>query len=251
MANSYLNVISFLLTTFLYYISLKPTLSYAVYSNKSAYNSYISTSYMYLAIYVLLVILIQTAVNSSIIMSKCGGTFTDNMKTSIGLTCMPWVLMFGVLVAVLAIFPGFKSAFSDVIGYYYVSDSATKLLTELLMDKNDEQKLLKDPAITPEKQAAFKSASDAIVKICGNTSIVINQIVPNNFDQYWSILTPLMKDKYKYDNLDTDKMKNELFGLAVSKDNIGEAIWYIYTGLLLTLIVQFKINNYECKDNRK
>ena len=247
MSNSYLNVMSFLLTTFLYYITLKPTLSYAVHSNKTEYNSYIRSSYMYLAIYVILVILIQSAVNSSIITSKCGGTFNENVKTSFGLTCMPWVLMFGVLVVVLAIFPGFKSAFSDVIGYYYVSDSATKLLNELLMDKNDEQKLLQDPAITPEKQSAFKSASDAIVKICRNNSIVINQIVPNNFDQYWSILTPLMKDKYKYDNLEIDKIKNELFELAVSKDNIGEAIWYIYTGLLLTLIVQFKINNYKCK----
>ncbi len=232
-------------------MSLKPTLSYAVYSNKTVYKSYISSSYMYLAIYVLLVILIQTAVNSSIITSKCGGTIAENIKTACGLTCIPWILMFGVLVVVLVIFPGFKSAFSDVIGYYYVSNSATKLITELLMDKNDEQKLLEDPVATPEQQIAFKAASDAIVKICGNTSIIINQIVPNNFDQYWSILTPLMKDKYKYDNLKIDKMKNELFELVVSRDNIGEAAWYIYTGLLLTLIVQFKINNYECKDTRK
>jgi hypothetical protein len=206
---------------------------------------------MYLAIYVFLVISIQSAVNSYLITSKCGGTIVENMKTSFGLTCMPWILMFGVLVAVLTIFPGFKSAFSDVIGYYYVSTAATKLLTELLMDKNEEQQVLQDPGTTLEKQAAFKSASDAIVKICGNTAIVINQIVPNNFDQYWSILTPLMKDKYRYDNLETDKLKNELFEIAVSKDNIGEAIWYIYTGLLLTLIVQFKINNYECKNKEK
>jgi hypothetical protein len=162
---------------------------------------------------------------------------------------MPWILMFGVLVGVLAIFPGFKSAFSDVIGYYYVSNSATKLLTELFIDKNQEQQRL--GLETPEKQAAFKSASDAIVKICGNTSTLINQIVPSNFDQYWRILTPLMKDKYKYEGPETDKMKSDLFNLSFTRDNIGEAVWYIYTGLLLTLIVQFKIANRGCSSNPK
>ena len=38
------------------------------------------------------------------------------------------------MLAVLIIFPGFKSAFSDVIGYYWVSYSANKLVTEILID---------------------------------------------------------------------------------------------------------------------
>jgi hypothetical protein len=32
---------------------------------------------------------------------------------------------------ILTIYPGFKSAFSDVIGYYWVYGSANKLITEL------------------------------------------------------------------------------------------------------------------------
>lgn len=251
MANSYLNILTFLLTTFFYYIALKPSLHYSTYKNNIVYADYISSNYMYLAIYVLLVILIQFIVNSSIIANTCGGNITENMGAAGVLTFLPWILIFGVLVVVLNIYPGFKSAFSDVIGYYYVSNSANKLLTELLINQEVEKKMTEDPNLTPENKAALESAADAIIKICGNTSILINQIVPNNFEQYWSILTPLMKDKYKAGGDEAETIKNNLFELVVTRDNIGEAMWYIYTGLLLTSIVQLKITNRGCASNPK
>lgn len=251
MANSYLNIVTFLLTTLFYYLTLKPALPYSLYNNKEEYKGYISNSYMYLAIYVLLVIIIQFIVNSSIIASNCGGNITENMGVAGVLTFLPWILIFGVLVLILTIYPGFKSAFSDVVGYYYVSTSASKLLTELLVNKDIEQKILEEQNMTPERKAALESAADAIIKICGNTSILINQMVPNNFDQYWGILTPLMKDKYQVLSPETDKIKNDLFELVVTRDNVGEAMWYIYTGLLLTSIVQLKITSRGCASNPK
>jgi hypothetical protein len=226
-------------------------LPYTLYSNKEEYKSYISNSYMYLAIYVLLVIIIQFMVNSSIIATNCGGNITENMGLAGVLTFLPWILIFGILVLILTIYPGFKSAFADVVGYYYVSSSATKLLTELLINKDIEKKLLDDPNMTPQKKEALESAADAIIKICGNTSILINQIVPSNFEQYWGILTPLMKDKYQTGGPEVDKMKNDLFELVVTRDNVGEAMWYIYTGLLLTSIVQLKITSRGCTSNPK
>jgi hypothetical protein len=249
MSNSYLNIVTFLLTTLFYYMALKPVLPYTLYNNKDEYKNYISKNYMYLAIYVLLVIVIQFIVNSSIIASKCGGNISENMGAAGVLTFLPWILIFGVLVLILTIYPGFKSAFSDVVGYYFVSSSATKLLTELLINKDIEKKIQEDPNMTPEKKESLESAADAIIKICGNTSILINQIVPSNFDEYWGILTPLMKDIYKASGEESNKMKNDLFELVVTRDNIGEAMWYIYTGLLLTSIVQLKITNRGCASN--
>jgi len=251
MANSYLNIVTFLLTTLFYYIALKPTLPYQLYSNKEEYKKYISNNYMYLAIYVLLVIMIQFMVNSSIIASNCGGNITENMGAAGVLTFLPWILIFGVLVIILTVYPGFKSAFSDVVGYFYVSSSANKLLTELLINKDIEKKLDEDQNMTPEKKHAMETAADAIIKICGNTSILINQIVPNNFDDYWGILKPLMKDKYKIDGPETDKIKNDLFEVVLTRDNVGESMWYIYTGLLLTSIVQLKITTRGCASNPK
>ena len=251
MANSYLNILTFLLTTLFYYWALKPALPYTLYQNKQEYKNYISNSYMYLAIYILLVILIQFMVNSSIIASNCGGNITENMGAAGILTFLPWILIFGVLVLILTIYPGFKSAFADVVGYYYVSGPATKLLTELLINKDIEKKLTEDKNMTPEKKEALETAADAIIKICGNTSILINQIVPSNFDQDWGILTPLMKEKYQTGGVESDKMKNDLFELVVTRDNVGESMWYMYTGLLLTSIVQLKITNRGCASNPK
>lgn len=251
MTNSYLNIVTFLLSTVFYYMVLKPSLPYELYKNKEEYMKFISNSYMYLAIYVLLVIVIQFIINSSIISSNCGGNISENMGTAGIMTFLPWILIFSVLVIILTVYPGFKSAFSDVIGYYYVSSTANKLLTELLVNKDIEKKILEEQNMNPERKQALESAADAIIKICGNTSILINQIVPSNFDQYWSILKPLMKEKYQIDSPESIKIKNDLFELVVTRDNVGEAMWYIYTGILLTSIVQLKITTRGCTSNPK
>lgn len=251
MANSYLNIVTFLLTTLFYYLALKPSLTYEKYTNQLLYKDYVSNNYMYLAIYLLLIIIIQFVVNSTVITDKCGGNISNNIGVAGVLTFIPWILIFGMLVLVLMIFPGFKSAFADVVGYYYVSGDATKILTELLVNQDVQNKLTADPNITLEQKEAMETAADVIIKICGNTSILINQIVPSNFQQYWQILKPLMKDKYKEDNAETTKIRDDLFKLVVSRDNVGEAMWYIYTGLLLTSIVQLKITNHGCVTDTK
>jgi len=206
---------------------------------------------MYLAIYLLLVMVIQFIVNASIISSNCGGNISENIGAAGVFTFLPWTLIFGVVVLILTVYPGFKSAFSDVVGYYWISSSANKIITELLVDPNIQHKIDDDISSTPKQKEDLQSAADAIIKICGNTSLLINQIVPTNFDSYWNILTPLMKDKYQTDSPETSEIKNELFELVVTRDNVGEAMWYIYTGLLLTSIVQLKMTTRGCVNNPK
>ena len=206
---------------------------------------------MFLAVYLLLVIVVQFMVNASIITSTCGGSITENIGAAGVFTFLPWTLIFGVLVLVLTIYPGFKSAFSDVIGYYWVSTSANKIINELLVDPNIQKKIDTEESATPQQKEALQSAADAIIKICGNTSILINQIVPSNFNSYWGILTPLMKQKYQTDSPETTDIKNKLYELVVTRDNVGEALWYIYTGVLLTSIVQLKITTRGCVSNPK
>ena len=251
MANSYLNIVTFLLTTLFYYLALKPSLTYETFIDMSKMKEYTSSNYMYLAIYLLLVMVIQFMVNASIISSNCGGSITENMGAAGVFTFLPWTLIFGVLVLVLTVYPGFKSAFSDVIGYFYVSSSANKLLTELLIDKDIQNKLDSNIEMSEEQKKAMQSAADTIIKICGNTSILINQIVPNNFNDYWNILKPLRKKQYQEDNPETLEKKKELFELVVTRDNVGETMWFIYTGLLLTSIVQLKITTRGCSSNPK
>lgn len=249
MASSYLNIVTFLLTTLFYYLAIKPSFTYDISVDPQKSKQYISTSYMYLAIYLLLVMVIQFMVNASIITSTCGGSITENMGAAGVFTFLPWTLIFGVVILILTIYPGFKSAFSDVVGYFWISSSANKIITELLVDPEVQKKIDADTTSTPQQKEAMQSAADAIIKICGNTSVLINQIVPTNFNSYWSILTPLMKDKYKQPGPETDKMKNELFELVVSRDNVGESMWYMYTGILLTSLVQLKMTTRGCTNN--
>jgi hypothetical protein len=248
MANSYINIVTFILTTIFYYMALKPNLSYDVIVDVKKYEEYNKNTYLYLGIYLVLTMLIQFGVNASVISTTCGGSITENIGAAGILTFIPWTLIFGVIIIVLMIYPGFKSAFSDVIGYFYISSSATKIITELLVNRDVEKKLTGTE--TKEEKEALDDAADIIVKICGNTSILINQIVPDNFLNYWKILNPLMKLKYRDDNSqETKDIRQQLFELVVTRDNIGESLWYIYTGILLTSIVQLKITTRGCNNN--
>jgi hypothetical protein len=104
----------------------------------------------------------------------------------------------------------------------------------------------------------YEVAADLIAKLYENPSILINTMVPGNFLKSWKLLIPLMKDKYKAQELqpkirnDPDseiaKIKDELFGLVVMKDNIGQAMWYMYTGIVIISFVQLNITLYGCRD---
>ena len=353
MASSYLNIVTFLLTTLTYYLTIKPNLTYEIASNGEQYKTYISNSYMYLAIYFLLVLIVQFFVNSSVISSMCGGSVSENMGAAGVYTFLPWTLIFGVLIIIITVYPGFKSAFSDVVGYFWVASSANKIITDLLVnpdlekilnrEDNDISRAEKDIATllkkdginvnqkvekninelirelsapyfidnnnTDEEKSAqydafignkinkflendamaknpvvrdalnkeinqwahiyfpndmkdnnqkggtkeqMQEAADLIIKICGNSSVLINQIVPSNFDTYWNILKPLMKEKYQDDaSPQTNDIKKELFEVVVTRDNVGEAMWYIYTGVLLTAIVQLKITSRGCVSSQQ
>ena len=246
MSGSYLNIIFFIVATIVYYLKIKPPLSLDIISSPDKLKTYTSSGYVSLAIFVLLVIFSQVILNISNITASCGGSISENIGAAGLMTFFPWVLMFGVLVIVLTLYPGFKSAFSDVIGYFYVSSTANTILAELLVDKDIQQKLDVDTTSTVAEKSAMQDAAEAIIKICGNSSIIINQMVPLNFVKYWNILKPLMKPMYQKDSDETTSIKTKLFDLVVTRDNIGEAMWFTYTGILIVSSIQLNIANRGC-----
>jgi hypothetical protein len=250
MGSSVVNIGFFVVTTIVYYLKIKPTLSLDIINDPGQFKQYTSDGSTSLAIFLLLVIMSQFLLNVSDITTTCGGNISDNIGAAGLLTFFPWFLIFGALIMVLALYPGFKSAFSDVIGYFYVAGSANTLLAELLVDKDVQDKLNADSTSTPEQKNAMQDAAEVIIKICGNSSILINQIVPLNFEDYWKILNPLMKTPFQNsESAETQSMKKKLFELVVVRDNIGEAMWFIYTGFLITSLVQLNISNRGCKSS--
>jgi hypothetical protein len=224
---------------------INPKLTYEILTNAEQYKKFNKQKQTGLLIYLFLIIIIQFIINASVVSEKCGGNVTENLGPAGLLTIFPWLFIFGTTIIVIMLFPGFKTAFADVIGYFYVSGQANIVLTDLLINKHVQQ-TMDSSHMSVEQKDKMEDAADAIVKICGNTSILINQIVPTNFNSYWGILLPLMKKQYQTDGPETYAVKNKLFDLVVTRDNIGEMMWYVYTGLLLTSIVQMKIATTPC-----
>jgi len=204
-------------------------------------KSYNSKKMFYLVIYLLLTIVTQFAVNATVVINNCGGSVSKNIGTGALLTFLPWLVVFGTVTMVLMIFPGFKYAFSNVVGYFAVAGQANAILSKLLAN-TELEKILEKGDVSKEEKDSLQRAAESIVKLAGNKSILINQMVPENFSQYWSILEPLMKREYfgaKRDEL--QGMKEALFGLTVLRDNIGEAFWYLYTAILFIFIIKYYI----------
>lgn len=243
--NSYINLITFIIITLLYFFKLKPTLTYDILNDETKLLNYTKSNYIYLGVYYLFVLLSQIVLNSAVIINLCGGSISKNIGAASLITIFPWTLIFGVVIIVLIVFPGFKSAFSDVVGYFYVSNSAHTLLSNLLLiDESISSEINKATVNDETTQKAMKHAANVIIKLFGNLGILINQIVPSNFIDYWKLLDPLMKPEYRNNN--NEQIRTDFLNLVISRDNIGEAMWYIYTGILLLSIVQYNITTRGC-----
>lgn len=245
MASS-INIVMFLIVTVGYYMGIKSYLKLDIMTDPEKYKKYNNDTHINLAIYLLAILVSQFMLNVYNITDKCGGEITENIGVASLYTFLPWTLMFGLVVIVLILYPGFKSAFSDVIGYFFISSSANKVLTDLLIDKDIQDKMDKNKNATDEEKKSMQDVASVIIKICGNNSILINQIVPENFISYWNILTPLMKDKYKKNDAVSEEIKNKLFDLVVTRDIVGEIMWFLYTGILVVSLVQLQLNTQGC-----
>jgi hypothetical protein len=240
---SFQSLIFFIIITIIYFAfpSIgKPQLKLIDLTEEGVSVDYYHRNIRSLAFYLGLVVVSQLCLNIGYLMSKCGGSLNKNIGAAALFTFIPWILIFGVMIAVLIIFPGFKSAFSDVIGYYVVSGGANDIFSSILMG-TDLNELIENTGDKTKKDELSKAA-EAIIKICGNKSILINQMKPDNFLQIWQILKPLMTAG-SYENTE---IKQKLLDLVILKDNIGEAFWYVYTSILISSIVYYNLATRGC-----
>jgi hypothetical protein len=244
---SYISLILFIIITLLYISSMpiigKPLLllnSDGMLTDNDLLNYY-SECMPKLAIYLLLVVVTQFGLNIAYLIDKCKGNAAKNVGAAALFTFIPWVLIFGVMIAVIIIFPGFKMAFSNVIGYFVVAGSTNDLLSKILIDTDINLAIEKTQ--DPTKKTELMLAAEAIMKICGNKSILINQIYPDNFSSIWDVLKPLLRDPSIYSDR---AVKQELLDLVVLRDNVGEALWYIYTAILVSSIVYYNLATRGC-----
>ncbi len=141
-------------------------------------------------------------------------------------TVGPWTWLFGATIVALQLFPGFKCVFADVLGYYVVSDRANRALSSLLTARRGDK-------------------STFLVQLESNPALFINQLTPDNFDAMFSEgrgITPLI------DRTDpnTAPTLDALRQLTLVRDQVGQAMWYIYVGVLVTAMVDLSLAEYTC-----
>ena len=187
-------------------------------------------SFLTTGLYFVCLVIIESIINITSISEKCGGNMNDNLGMALYSTIFPWVLIFGVLMLVLELYPGFKSAFANVIGYYFVYSRANDILVNLI----------------PPQTKTNPEIASTLSKIYGDKAILINKMTPSNFTSFISMLTPLLRtDK------DNTTYIESLRLLVNYKENVGEFCWYLYTAILVISIVEYNIASMKCKKSDK
>ena len=240
---SFQSLLFFIIITIIYFAfpSIgKPQLTLLDLETDASKSEFYTKNMKSLAFYLGVIVFSQLFLNIGYLMTKCGGSLDKNIGAAAIFTFIPWILIFGVMLVVLIIFPGFKSAFSDVIGYYVVSGGANDIFGQILLG-TDLNEMIEQTTDVNKKNELTKAA-EAIIKICGNKSILINQMNPDNFLDIWTTLKPLMTPG----SFDNNELKQELLNLVVLKDNIGEAIWYVYSAILISSIVYYNLATRGC-----
>jgi len=203
-------------------------------------------SALFVLFFYILVLCSQLSTNAFSVYDKCNST--NNFVDVLTITLMPWCFIFGVVYGTLLFAPpsiaeGLKAPFSNVIGYFIVSGQANEVLTDLLVDPEVSKSLSRENTDEADK-ASLVSTSQVILKILGNSALLINEISPSNFENYWSTLTPLMKDEYK--NMEVNPYKQQLYDLVNRRDAVGEMFWLIYTGTFCVALADYQINALKC-----
>jgi len=240
---SFQSLLLFIIITIIYYTfpSIgKPQLTLDDLASDNNQNAFYYNHLKRLAFYIGFIVTSQLFLNIAYLMAKCGGSLDKNIGAAALFTFIPWILIFGIMLLVLIIFPGFKSAFADVIGYYVVAGGANDIFSSILIGTDLNEMIEKSGSDEQKKQ--LTQAAEAIVKICGNKSILINQINPDNFLEIWNVLKPLMTPN-SFENIE---IKQKLLDLVVLKDNIGEAFWYVYSAILISSIVYYNLATRGC-----
>jgi hypothetical protein len=221
--NTYINFLIFITTTISYYLFFKPTIKQSDTMDPVNVQNYTTTNYYYMFIYFMIVLVGQLVINILTVIAKCGSSSFKNLMLALVFTIVPWTLIFGVMIVVLLIYPSMKKGFADVVGYLFISGKAHEYIS------------------------AISSSNSTIAnKFSGKPEIFINVLTPFNFNSYFNDLTK----GNQLDNELIQKTKDDLFKLIVNKDNIGEIMWIIYTGVLLIAIVQYYITNNSCSNDK-
>jgi len=164
-------------------------------------------------IYVILVVGSQLYINVRNSSTLCNNT--PQIVTSFIYTIIPNFFILGFIMVIMKVLPGWKSPFSNTIGYFIVY---------MLGVGGTFSDLLKEGKTGGVDMGAL------IQKICDNKAIIINEITPYNFELF---LNKMNKDKLLKSGYRKKSAYNKLWEFVVLKDSIAEFMWIGLCGALV------------------
>ena len=235
--------------------------------------------------YILLVIIGEYFINLTLSQHMCG---VVQWKTTMFITIIPWLMIFGVLHLFLIMFPGWMTPFSNTFGYIVAKlmglpDLMKKILVEQNTDlpeasralesvRSDNSLFINEFYAESRTQNKQKADADGVGKykvVNGvNVPIVASESDQTSvpfferpiFDKAWNkliegkiIKNPLdpktAADGYTQQN--SEKYKEDLFHFVQMKFTISEYVWNLLTGFLVTSISYNYIINTGCAKSPK
>ncbi len=179
--------------------------------------------------YFLAIIIVQFFLNLNVAHQLCGGS---QYGTAALVTFIPWFLIFGLLKMMLTVFPGWLSPFSNTLGYMVASLAGVRGTLDSILK----------PKITGSPNA--KASANALEHIYNDPSLLINEITPRNFDNFWETMKSggLFKSE-------ADSHKSALRKLVRLKDIVSEFVWFVMAGSLVASISFNFMLNKTCSLN--
>ena len=197
------------------------TMLFTIFNNSNISNRKIDpearfkNSITYSAAYALAVVIFNLYINLGITADTCG---TTQWGTAVYATLFPWILIFGILMMLLELFPGWLSPFSNTFGYLIASFAGVGGIIDQIFK----------PLTKGENQEDNGPAQVALAHIYGNKSLLINEITTDSFDSFWSSMSSLMLPSA----INNEELKNQLFSMVALKESAAKWLWYMLSGVL-------------------
>ena len=162
-------------------------------------------------------------------------------------TLFPWMVMFGSLIALLKVFPGWKLPFANTIGFLIVKVLGIKTLANKLIITYDESGNSLEPDTDDDN---FNRAIRTVKPIIQDPSLILQEVSSDNFDNFWKtmdegkILKTEVVYKANYDK-PREEARSTLQQYVNIKENIAEYIWYILAGAYISSYVQRIVTDIE------
>jgi hypothetical protein len=190
-----------------------------------------SQSVGYTVAYIGLLLIGEFIINLNVTSMICG---SYQYSTAAIVTFIPWTLFLGVLAAILIMFPGWISPFSNTFGYLAAKMSGiNKVFNNILKSKSSEDRTA---------GIELKSMAETLEYIYRDKSLLINEITTKNFDTFWDRMMAARLFKPN-----AGEYKDKLHKLVRLKDTVGELVWYLLTGGLVTSVSFNYISGAKCK----